>query len=297
MLSHRRLIVGVPAFNEEKHLSFCLKSICAQTMEDFVVLVSDNSSNDRTEDIVREMAKIDSRILYHRQERNVGAAKNFQFLRDATDSPFFMWLGAHDAISDSYIRKQLAIIENDSALALVYSRTLWIDEENNPLRTTDGGKFVHSDSSGLQRYVKAARGPYDECTAVNGIFRREAIRGVRLLPIAGSDHLVLTHAQFYGRFYRNEEAIYHRREFESRESDYIQRIVGGGGKTKRGQKRRNMWPLACAQIADYLSLRERTWRKVVQLPVLIMNLDHSCGLILPRIIRYLREARTAMHLR
>ena len=42
------LTIGMPIYNQEKHLSYSLESILGQTYSDFILLISDNASTDAT---------------------------------------------------------------------------------------------------------------------------------------------------------------------------------------------------------------------------------------------------------
>ena len=64
-------------FNGEKYLKEAVDSILAQTFQDFELVISDNASTDRTEQICREYASKDSRVRYFRNSKNIGAPDNF----------------------------------------------------------------------------------------------------------------------------------------------------------------------------------------------------------------------------
>ena len=49
------LSVVIPAYNEEKRIGHCLKSVFNQTVKPYEVIVVDNNSTDRTVEIAREM--------------------------------------------------------------------------------------------------------------------------------------------------------------------------------------------------------------------------------------------------
>jgi glycosyltransferase involved in cell wall biosynthesis len=50
--------VVIPAFNEEKYLPSCLESISQQTFRDFELIVVDNNSTDKTEEIAKKFGAI-----------------------------------------------------------------------------------------------------------------------------------------------------------------------------------------------------------------------------------------------
>ena len=72
--------VGLPTFNRKNLLERALNSVLNQTYKNIDILVSDNHSDDGTEEIMLEYAKKDSRIRYFRQEKNQGVGYQGKFL-------------------------------------------------------------------------------------------------------------------------------------------------------------------------------------------------------------------------
>ena len=66
--------VIMPAFNAERFIGESIESALAQTLGDIEVLVADDGSTDRTQAIVEEFARRDSRVRLLRAERNSGPA-------------------------------------------------------------------------------------------------------------------------------------------------------------------------------------------------------------------------------
>jgi GT2 family glycosyltransferase len=75
-----RVSIGVPVFNGARHLASCLDSLLAQTYDDLEIVVSDNASTDDTAAICSAYSRHDERIRYIRQQRNIGAAANYNSL-------------------------------------------------------------------------------------------------------------------------------------------------------------------------------------------------------------------------
>lgn len=286
MHSHKQLVIGIPLFNEKEYIHATLEAVACQTHKDFLVLIADNSSDDGSSEICLDFIKNDPRFKYHKHESNIGSIANFRYIYENTDSQYFMWLGAHDIIRDSYIKTQLKVFEADPTLALVYSRTTWIDEHGNITGESNGGDFVHNDNCGLTRYLKTLSGPWGECTAANGVFRRSALSGIKFFPFLGPDHYILTRAQFFGRFFRTEAPIYLRREFLSPRGDYLERITGTQTKISPSNSN-SMLPLALAQTREFLSLNITLSEKIINLPRLILGFESAYGL-------YTNPARSAI---
>lgn len=284
----KSLIIGVPLYNEMPYIQATLESLASQSHQDFLVLIADNNSDDGSSEICCDFVKLDPRFLYYRQETNIGASANFRYLFENTDSPYFMWLGAHDILHPNYIETQLKALESGPNIALAYSRTTWIDESGNIIRTTSGGEFVHNYDNPLTRYLKTARGPWEECTAVNGIFRRSALRGVKFFSFAGPDHYILTRAQFFGKFFRTESPIYFRREFATRRINYLERISGTPTEDSTADSA-SMVPLAFEQIKDYLALDIRPLEKIINFPKLLLSFEIAYQLYTTPIRRALKR--------
>ena len=68
----------VPAYNVEKYLDKCMKSILSQTFEDFEVLLIDDGSKDTTPKICDKYAALDSRVkAYHKKNGGLSDARNY----------------------------------------------------------------------------------------------------------------------------------------------------------------------------------------------------------------------------
>ena len=68
MSSHiPQVSVGVPVYNGESHLAQAIDSILNQTFNDLELILCDNASTDRTEQICRRYLAADARVRYHRQ--------------------------------------------------------------------------------------------------------------------------------------------------------------------------------------------------------------------------------------
>lgn len=104
--------VGIPVFNGDKFLHKRLDSILSQSFKNFQIIISDNASQDKTQEICEEYARKDSRILYTRQESNMGALKNFQFVLDNAESEFFVWAAVDDIWDENFLSKNIAILQS-----------------------------------------------------------------------------------------------------------------------------------------------------------------------------------------
>lgn len=69
--------VIVPVYNAEKYLPACLDSLCNQTLRKLEIIVVDDGSTDRSEQIAEAYAAKDKRIrVVHKRNGNPGATRN-----------------------------------------------------------------------------------------------------------------------------------------------------------------------------------------------------------------------------
>ena len=57
--------IVMPAYNAEEYIEMSIESICAQTFEDWELLVTDDGSSDKTSKIIHKHSAINKRIKYH----------------------------------------------------------------------------------------------------------------------------------------------------------------------------------------------------------------------------------------
>jgi len=98
-----RLSVGLPVYNGENYLAESIEALLGQSYENFELIISDNASTDSTADICRHYEKLESRIRYVRQPRNIGAAPNHNYVIGQARGELFKW-ASHD---DLYARDLL----------------------------------------------------------------------------------------------------------------------------------------------------------------------------------------------
>ncbi|WP_368655329.1 glycosyltransferase family 2 protein [Castellaniella ginsengisoli] len=220
------LVICLPIYNEGPYIEDTLLSVKNQTCRDFRVLIADNASSDDTESICRRVIAGDDRFHYVRHDSNIGAAANFKYCFEHTESEFFMWLGGHDQISPNFLQEALARMRADSTISLVYGRTRWIDEEGKVVGEYNGGDYVFdAPMTAANRYFGLLK-RLDRCEAVNQLIRRKYI-DLAFRPIFSGDVVFLCHLAAHGPFSRIEKAHYIRREFlRGRSSTAMERVTG-----------------------------------------------------------------------
>ena len=77
MKNYRDIVsVIIPVYNAEKHLHRCIDSVLAQTFTDFELILINDGSKDRSDEICDEYAAKDSRVrVFHKENGGVSSAR------------------------------------------------------------------------------------------------------------------------------------------------------------------------------------------------------------------------------
>ena len=124
-----RVTVCLPVYNGERYLRQTIESALAQDMDEWVILASDNHSTDSTLALLREYEKKDRRITVFTQNENVGVSRNWQFLAERVETPFFCVLGADDLFAPNHLRRKLNLLEEHDQSPYAHGAVYWIDSE------------------------------------------------------------------------------------------------------------------------------------------------------------------------
>ena len=129
-----KITVGLPIYNEQKHISEAIESLKGQTYADFDVFISDNCSTDATSAICREKIGNDRRFRFSSHSRNLGAASNFEHAFRVSDREYFAWLGGHDFISHDFLKTLSFILDESNQTSMAFCDTCGIDGLSNEVR-------------------------------------------------------------------------------------------------------------------------------------------------------------------
>lgn len=104
--------IAIPTFNRGSSglLEKAIKSISSQTYAAIKVVIYDDLSTDNTEQVVSKLISCDSRISYHKNNRQLGLIDNFNQCIDACTTPFLIIFHDDDEMSDLTVKKMLATI-------------------------------------------------------------------------------------------------------------------------------------------------------------------------------------------
>jgi glycosyltransferase involved in cell wall biosynthesis len=228
--------IGLPVYNGENFLEAAIASLLAQTFTDFELIISDNASSDRTEEICRSYAAQDDRIRYYRNSENIGAAENFNRVVHLARGEYFKWAAHDDICAPTFLEFCVDVLEDDPSMVLCSTEVGCIDWSGNsvpakqdpprPLRSWEV-------SDRFRAIVIQTFWSYE----IFGLIRLETLRQTQLQKSNyGTDRAILAELSLHGRFSQVPEVLFFRR-FHLKQSTCLQskqqRHQWNAGKRKR----------------------------------------------------------------
>ena len=213
-----KVSIGLPCFNEAAFIEETLKSVLAQTEEDFELLVCDNASTDGTLEIIKRVTAGDPRVTIHPSTVNAGALTNFIRALELASCPYFMWMGAHDVLAKDYVKKLRLVLDADAGCSLAYANSIFIAKDGSdiPGERVEEGPDCSAESP-LERF-KAIAWQLERCDLIHGLIRREWIVKQLFTSCRAPDIVLLADLALRGKFRRVPELMFYRRQVRESET-------------------------------------------------------------------------------
>lgn len=222
-----KVSIGMPVYNGENFIEKCITSVLGQTFRDLELIICDNASEDRTQVICRRFAEQDPRVKYIRNEKNLGAAPNYNRCLENASGEYFKWIAHDDWLSENYIETCVKALDvnPDAVMAFGIPRDMLDDD------TEFYDAHYAIDLWGLQgpveRFGEAVRISRPD-HAIFGLYRRDGLlKSTWHRPYYGSDRALVAEMAIQGRFIAVPEALFFNRHHAERSvtiADRIQRM-------------------------------------------------------------------------
>ncbi len=205
-----RVSVGLPVYNAERFLEEALASLLGQTYREFELVIVDNGSLDRTEEICRAHADRDERIRYFRSEQNRGASWSFNSVFRLSAGEYFKWAAHDDLCAPAFLDRCVPALDSAPAAVLVFPKCRLTDALGTTLRDhEDDLDARESRPHERLRHVVRALG---YANPVYGLIRADALRQTRLLgAYPSADYVLLAELALLGEFHEVPERLFLRR--------------------------------------------------------------------------------------
>lgn len=187
--------VGIPTFNGANRVEKALSSLLAQDYPNLEIIISDNASIDGTRELCEKYARMDHRINYHRQSRNLGLMPNFEYLLHVANGKYFIYLSDDDYFPPGILSTYVDYLENNREYALVCGKVNYMVDgrlEDCEEGQTFDGNIPLLRSLNLYQTSKMAG-------LIHGMFRLDWGKKLRLRSVLGNDWHFLAGLAFKGK--------------------------------------------------------------------------------------------------
>jgi glycosyltransferase involved in cell wall biosynthesis len=215
-----RVTVGVPVFNGESVLAETLDSLLNQTFSDFEIVISDNGSADRTEQICRAYTARDPRVRYYRNAVNRGAAWNHNHVFELARGEYFKWNSADDLCAPEFLARCVTALDRDPAAVMATSEAVVIDEcGKRQSLSVPGQTLLPVVPLGASAHVRFRRNIQLKhlCMSIYSLIRSDVLRQTDLIGgYADSDRTLLAHLALIGHCAVIPEVLFFNRDHPHR---------------------------------------------------------------------------------
>src|SRR6266403_648864 len=130
-MGNARVTIGLPFHNAARTLSDAVRSIFAQTLADWRLLLVDDGSNDRSLEIASGIRE--PRVFVLSDGANRGLAQRLNQITGLAESEFVARMDADDLMHPDRLRRQISFFEEFPDTDVVGTATYTIDAHSCPL--------------------------------------------------------------------------------------------------------------------------------------------------------------------
>jgi len=214
-----RVSIGVPVYNGERYIAETLDSLLAQTYRDFELIICDNASTDRTQQICQTYVDKDARVRYVRNPENIGASRNYMLALSLSSGEYFRWANSDDLFAPEGLARCVEILDREPSVVLAYPKTKFIDEHGNIISEYDDEMHMQSPRASERFAQVIERLGY--VNVIYGLMRANVLRQTGLLRnFPGGDIPLVAELVLYGKFHEIPEFLFYRRLHPKASSSY-----------------------------------------------------------------------------
>ena len=169
-MSRPAVSIVTPAYNSASYLADTIRSVLAQTVTDFEMLIVDDGSTDTTADVAQQFAAADSRIRLLRQTNGgISSARNAAIAR--AQAPVFALIDSDDMWMPTYLEEQLRVLAESPKAGVVSANAF-------NLGGSFDGMLLRRVPPGVQRVSLQSLIEVEDSVCIMSIFRREVVERI-----------------------------------------------------------------------------------------------------------------------
>jgi glycosyltransferase involved in cell wall biosynthesis len=245
--------ICLPVRNGAGRMADVVRSVLAQKHDNLELVISDNASTDGTEELCRDLAATDPRIVYRRQPENIGLLNNFVAAMRLARGTFFRWVGDDDWLAPDCVSRCLDVFAGDDRLILVTMQVDFVGTDGTT-RTAAYRRTELSADDPVDRFCEMLRllnESYLLLDPLYGLMRRAVITPIPRRNMLREDQVFAAKMALAGPWGHVNEVLARR---------------GWRDETRTGLARRLGVPVWNARVATLLQCRELLrWIAVAEL--------------------------------
>jgi glycosyltransferase involved in cell wall biosynthesis len=130
--------VVVPCYNYAKYLTQCVQSILSQRDTSVRVLIIDDASPDETPEVAGQIAALDQRVTYVRNETNLGLIGTAnKGVMEWASADYVLLLSADDALTPGSLARSTVLLDANPEMGFAYGMALMLHDEGPELIVAD----------------------------------------------------------------------------------------------------------------------------------------------------------------
>lgn len=167
-MSEIELSICIPTYNRADYIGETLKSIIEQSNASVEIIISDNASNDNTEDVVNEYKQNFKNITYYKWPENMGADANYLKVIELASGRYCWFMGSDDVIEKGGVDYILTQIKETPDCEIFLAKRLECDIGLIPMNKREWFKdeidrYDTRNNKDLIRY-------FNNCISLGGVF-------------------------------------------------------------------------------------------------------------------------------
>lgn len=183
-----KLSVAITTYNHKGFIAECLESVLNQTFQDIEIIVADDASTDGTQDIVREFAKKDERIIPIYNSVNFGLSINQNNALKLVRGEYITCFAGDDVMLPELLEKQVSFLDTNPDYVLCMCDVEAFDSGTGQTLHTVGSRY---------RFPKNFE---EQLFFTNWFFYKKTVKGTSTSTVRRSYYLSTEYDNFDIRF-------------------------------------------------------------------------------------------------
>jgi glycosyltransferase involved in cell wall biosynthesis len=156
----KKITIMIPTYNQAQYIEQCVESAMIQDYQNLEIIISDDSTNDETEKIIREKYLHDFRIKYFRNEIRLGRVGNYHHtLYEKATGDYVLNLDGDDYLIDpTYISEAAKVLDENDSVVCVMAKIQYFIESEDILQDGSGFDELPEIANGLDYLLQFTSG-------------------------------------------------------------------------------------------------------------------------------------------